>query len=129
MTAPGSAPVSLTPRSPVTVDRRTALRHRILQRCFVRPERVPGDGGWACIAYDISTHGIGVTLPCPLPPGTILHIEPWGLRGASALRARVVRAIPVEFTWFGGCELLVPLGEKELQLWLASPRDWLADTP
>src|SRR5947209_1318545 len=93
--------------SPVP-ERRSAPRSPISQRCLVGPGR-RGLEGWRCIVYDISATGIGLPLPLPMQPGTILEIEAWGVPAARTLRARVVRTAPVEFLWFCGCELDPPL--------------------
>jgi hypothetical protein len=103
-----------------TPERRLTQRYSIKQRCLVRPA---GSGGarpddWKGIAYDISSHGIGLTVALPLQPGAELVIEPWDLPGAATVQVRIVRTVPVEFTWFLGCELLRPLDEPQLRLWL-----------
>src|SRR5438034_10246827 len=109
-----------SPSSAATLERRVSQRYPIKQRCLVRPagsgETRPDD--WKGIAYDISTHGIGLTLALPLQAGAELIIEPWNLPGAGSLHVRVVRTVPVEFTWFLGCVLLRPLDETQLRLWL-----------
>jgi len=108
-------------------ERRTSARYSILQRCIVRlgkrwdDPRVPG--GWRCIAYNISATGIGLTLPLPLQPGSVMEIEAWGLPAARLLRVCVVRTTPVEFAWFCGCKLLEPLTEEELKAWLMGPHN------
>jgi hypothetical protein len=104
---------------------RTAVRHLILQRCFALPTPARGPQPWQCIAYNISTIGIGIALPIQLPQGTVLTIEAWNLRGAVPLQARIIHTKPVEFLWFTGCELLKPLSERELQLWCSGPIDWV----
>ena len=106
--------------APATLERRKALRYPIKQRCLVRPA---GSGAgrpddWKGIVFDISTHGIGLTLPFPLQAGAELIVEPWNLSGAVPLHVRVVRTVPVEFTWFLGCALLRPLDDAQLRLWL-----------
>jgi hypothetical protein len=105
----------------------------ILQRCLVwsGPQgRSPrGSDGWRSIAYDISTAGIGLTLPLPVQPGTLLEIEGWGIPSSRPLRARVVRTAPVEFLWFCGCEFLEPLDEAELSAWLVKSRRALTLPP
>jgi len=110
-------------------ERRAVPRHAILQRCLVRSgDQGPtprGPDGWRCIAYDISANGIGLTLPLPVQPGTLLEIEGWGLPANRQLRARVVRAAPVEFLWFCGCEFVDPPAESELTAWLTNSRDEL----
>jgi hypothetical protein len=106
-------------------ERRRAARYPILQRCFVRPPGARQAQGWPCIAYNISTTGIGVTLPLQVELGCLLEIEAWGLPGARPLQARVVRTTPVEFLWFCGCELSSRLDADELFTWAMAPRDWL----
>ena len=70
---------------------------------------------WRCIAYDISATGIGIVLPFHLRLGTGLQIEPSGLPGAGALRARLVHSRPVDFVWFCGCEFFSRLDDAELR--------------
>jgi hypothetical protein len=72
------------------VERRGAPRHIILQRCLVWPPGACRPEGWPCIAYNISTIGIGISLPCPLQPGVVLKVQAWGLPRARELEARVV---------------------------------------
>ena len=101
-------------------ERRQAVRHLIMQRCLVRPAGCgparPDD--WHAIAHNISTQGIGLTLGFPLQPGAELIVEPWNMPGAKPLRARVVRTVTVEFSWFLGCTLAEPLDDAQLHLWL-----------
>src|SRR5262249_34929752 len=82
-----------------SAERRAAPRHPLLQRCFVWPPGAQGEG-WRCVAYNISATGIGLTLPLPLLPGTVLRVEPWELPAARILRARVVHVRAVECLWF-----------------------------
>jgi PilZ domain len=118
---------------PTTLERRAAPRHSILQRCLVWPgirgadPRLPG--GWPCIAFDISSTGIALTLPIPLHRGKVLEVEAWGLPKAQLLQVRVLRTVPVAFLWFCGCELAQPLDEEELRAWMMGPRDWLPNEP
>jgi hypothetical protein len=104
-------------------ERRSAPRHRVLQRCFVRP--VSGEGGesWKGIVYDVSATGVGVALPYPLAIGTLLTIESSGLPAAQVLQARVVRISPVSYLWFCGCALEVHMRDAELQAWLSARID------
>ncbi len=113
------------PLSPL--ERRRSIRYGLLQRCFVRPEGAPVKGGWRCIAYNVSTTGIGVTLPYPLPVGTRLRVLAWDLPKARPLEARIARVWPVGFLWFAGCDLVGGLSDRELGPWLAGPLDWLSD--
>jgi hypothetical protein len=69
------------------------------------------------MAYNISRGGIGMALPYPVQVGTVLVVEPWGQTRARAVRARVVRCVPMDFVWFHGCALMDPLSEEELQAW------------
>jgi hypothetical protein len=101
-----------------TTERRAEPRHRILQRCLVRPTVGSGTVSWKGIAFDIATTGIGVALPYPLAIGTTLVIEPQGLPDARTLEARVARFAPVSHLWFCGCELASRLSDEELQAWL-----------
>jgi hypothetical protein len=107
-------------------ERRAFPRYLILQRCFVRlspcAQDVPRPEGWRCIAYNVSATGIGITLPLPVPLGSLLEIEAWQLPGARPLTARVVRTAPVEYLWFCGCELSQPLSEAELRIWIMGTR-------
>ena len=86
-------------------------------------------GGWRCIAYNISETGIGLTLPLPMQPGSVMEVEAWGLPAARVLRVCVVRTTPVEFAWFCGCQLLQPLAPEELKAWLMGPHNWLPREP
>ena len=122
MSAP--IPIPESPKEASTVELRTAPRHRVIQRCFVRPELAAEGEPWRCIAYDISATGIGIVLPFHLRLGTGLQIEPSGLPGARALRARLVHSRPVDFVWFCGCEFFSRLSDTELKTWLQRPIDW-----
>src|SRR5262249_14488504 len=125
VSTPIGLPEEMTPAEPSGVERRVFPRHPILQRCLVWPPGASGTEGWRCIAHNISTTGIGIGLPCPLQPGTVLRCEAWGLPGAPPLQARVVFAKRLGFLWLGGCELLRPLSPAELQAWLLGGLDWL----
>src|SRR5215468_4463045 len=72
------------------IEHRTTPRYPLLQRCLVWPPDAAGAEGWRCIVHNISEHGIGLSLPCPVRPGTVLRVEAWGLPGAPTLLARVV---------------------------------------
>jgi hypothetical protein len=96
-----------------------------VQRCFAYPAGNPPALAWKGIAYNISTTGIGITLPCPINAGAVLEIEAWQLPRARRLQVRVIHARLVQLHWFCGCELLTPLTEEELAGWLSGPRDWL----
>jgi hypothetical protein len=121
----GTTPPQPASTTPAGIERRGAPRFAILQRCLVKPPQAQGPEDWRCIAYNISSTGLGLTLPLPLATGTILDIEPWALPKAPRVQARVVRCKPVDFLWFCGCELLRRLSEAELQAWLAGSTDWL----
>src|SRR2546421_12215173 len=115
--------------SPVTaLGRRGTPRQPLLQRCLVWPADAAGAEGWRCIAHNISAHGIGLSLPCPVRPGTVLRVEAWGLPGATTLLARVVYTKPLGFLWLGGCELLFPLDPANLRGWMLGRLDWLPVT-
>ena len=102
------------------IEYRSAPRYRILQRCFTRPPGVtPPAEGWRSIAYNISTTGIGVTLPLPLPKGSVVEIEPHELPGAKPVRARIVHSSRLEFVWLCGCRLDEELSDAELNAWLS----------
>ena len=107
------------------IERRTAPRFGILQRCFVYPVQASATDAWRCIAYSISGTGIGVTLPIPLHEGTVLTIEAWGLPRACPLKVRITQTKQVDFFWFTGCELLKRLSDAELSIWRNGPVDWL----
>src|SRR2546423_1736753 len=112
--------------SPVTaIERRGAPRQQLLQRCLVWPPDAEGAEGWRCIVHNISPHGIGLSLPCPVRPGTVLRVEAWGLPGALPLLVRVVYTKPLGFLWLGGCELLSPLDPASLRGWMLGRLDWL----
>jgi hypothetical protein len=128
---PGSTTVStsidLSPAPAVALprERRRAPRHPTLQRCSVWPPGAQGPAGLPSIAYNISTTGIGITLPLPLPKGHLLRIEPFALPDARPLQARIVHVKPVEFLWFCGCRFVEPIREEELGVWLVVKTDWL----
>jgi hypothetical protein len=100
------------------VERRRGPRHPIQQRCLVRPPGSALPDAWRCIAFNISASGIGLTLPLPLGPGTVLDIEPCDRPGARPVRARVAHTRRLEFLWLAGCELVRPLSAAELHAWL-----------
>jgi hypothetical protein len=106
------------------IERRSAYRYPILQRCLVRPPAPQNAEAWRCIAYNISLLGIGITMPFP-PPGIVLEVQAWESPASRPLRVRVVRTAPVEFLWFCGCELLTPLDDAELQVWVVQPQNWV----
>ena len=126
MSTTATRPSRTTAREVPAAERRLARRHRVLQRCLVRPQGAVGAQDWRCIAYNISTTGIGITLPYPAVPGTVVEIEAWGLPAALPLRARVLHSKPVGFLWFCGCELVSRLREHEVQDWRAGPTDWFS---
>jgi hypothetical protein len=105
------------------LERRGAQRYRIILRCHVRPDGAAGSASWKAIAYDLSVSGIGVALPYPLAVYSELIIAPFGIPGASEVRARVMRVSPVSYLWFCGCELAKPLSDEVLQRWRAVSRD------
>jgi hypothetical protein len=116
-------PQNATTPEETATERRATPRYPILRRCLVWPQDDPVDAeGWRCIAYDISLNGIGLTLPLPPRPGTVLTVEAWGLPATRRLRVRVVHARPVAFVWICGCALDNPLDEAELRAWLQGPR-------
>jgi PilZ domain len=104
--------------TPPASERRGAERFPCVRECLVRPQNATGAGDWHAIAYNISTSGIGIGLPYPVEPGTVLYIHPWSRSNARPVRARVVRSTPVDFLWFHGCELLETLTADEVQLWV-----------
>lgn len=114
---------------PGAAQRRRDVRHLTLQRCLVWPGQPGEPDGWRCIAYNISTQGIGLTLPLPLPVGSPLTVRPWDLPGAEEVQARVIHARPVQWLWFCGCELVRPLTEAELSAWLNVSTGWLRAEP
>jgi hypothetical protein len=127
-------PVPETPQT-LTLDEiaaamecRSSPRYRILQRCVVRPVSAPGPEGWHCIAYNVSTEGLGLTLPLRLPPGTLLEVRPYGLPPAPVVLARVVHSALVEFAWFTGCRLNEPLSDQQLQAWCSGPLTWVDES-
>ena len=109
---PGTRP------SPTETDRRSAERMPALRECLVRPRGATGAGDWHAIVYNISAIGIGIGLPCPVEPGTVLHVQPWSPSNPKPVHARVVRSTLVNFLWFHGCSLLEPLSPDELQRWV-----------
>ncbi len=109
----------------ITLEMRAAPRYRILQRCFVHPDKAPAREAWQCIAYNISAAGIGVALPVQLQEKTVLSIQALGLPGACPLQVQIVRTQPIEFLWFTGCKFLNRLSDADLTVWCSGPLDWL----
>ena len=109
------------------VEYRNTPRFPILQRCLIQVQGSAGGDSWRVIAFNVSVNGIGLTLPCPLQAGTILEIKAWELPAARPLKAKVVHTKLVQFTWFGGCELIGSLSDSELQAWMSGPLDWLTE--
>jgi hypothetical protein len=107
---------------------RTQQRYPVLQRCFVHLVRDPLPEAWRCVAYNISTAGIGIALPCELQKGTLLAVHPWNLPKAGSAQARVVQAKQVQAFWFTGCEWVERLSDDDLMVWRSEPTDWL-DAP
>jgi hypothetical protein len=99
-------------------ERRTTPRFPCLRQCLVWLETVEGAGEWSGMLYNISTHGLGLALPCPVAQGTVLVVEPLGRDRAWRLRARVTRSALTAFVWFHGCELVEPLSQDELERWI-----------
>jgi hypothetical protein len=104
---------------------RTAMRHPILQRCFVHPAKGAGPEAWRCIAYNISATGIGLTLPVQIPVGTVLTVRAWELPRARELQVRVERSKLIKSYWFTGCELVKRLSDAELRTWCGGALDWV----
>ena len=118
--SPNVEPVR-NPAAPSTPERerRASRRFRIVRRCLVWPEGSSAAAeAWHCIAYDISTNGIGLAVPLPPRLGTFLTVEVAGLSGLRRLRVRVAHVRPVAYLWFCGCELDTPLQDDELRAWL-----------
>jgi hypothetical protein len=104
-------------------ERRSCPRYRIVRRCLVTPQGGnAADQGWHCVAYDISSKGLGLSVPLPFRVGTLLTIEAIGLPGMRPLRVRVAHVRPVAYVWFCGCEFGEPLREDELRTWVERPR-------
>jgi hypothetical protein len=106
------------------IERRTVPRYDILQRCFVWPHASPRVEPWRSIVYNISSSGLGITMPFPPQPGTIFQVEAWGLPGARTLEVRVLRTTAVEFLWFCGCEFTNPLPVETLRTWIFRMADF-----
>jgi hypothetical protein len=111
------------------IERRTARRHAILQRCFAHLSSNPCPEPWRCIAYDVSEAGVGVALPLSLPQGALLIVRAWDLPDAPPLLVRIVSVRPVESVWFTGCELLRRLSGPELRAWRSGRIDWVEGQP
>jgi hypothetical protein len=114
-----SSPQASPPAKRPKVEQRRAVRHLCRRECSARPEGAPGVGDWSGMIYNISHLGIGLALVFPVCPGTVLDVQPLGRGRLPRIRARVVRSVRQAFVWFHGCELLHPLGEDELEAWLA----------
>ena len=105
------------PGAPAGVERRSTPRRPLYRECLVRPEG-GGSGAWHGVAYDISSDNIGVALPLPVRPGSVLLIEPWG-SGSPPVRAEVLRSAVVSSAWLHGCKLTCPLNPEELGAWVS----------
>ena len=99
------------------VERRSTERYPCQKHCFVRPEGAGGPADWPGLAYNVSTGGIGVALPLPVQPGTVLLLQPLGREG-KPFRVRVVRSVLVSFVYFHGCVFQMPLTGEELEAWI-----------
>ena len=87
-----SQPSRSTEAVPV-IERRTVARYAILQRCFVWPHGSAASNLGGASLYNISSNGLGITMPFPPQPGTVFQVEAWGLPGARPLEIRVLRTI------------------------------------
>jgi hypothetical protein len=121
--------VQIQPREGASGDRRSgserrqAVRYRCLRECTVHLEGASPPVDWTGMVYNISANGIGLALPFPALPGSVLLVRPWGLRGtALGVSARVVRSGLQSFVWFHGCQFAAPLGDDELRRWLIALR-------
>ena len=100
-------------------ERRKAERHRCLTECLARIEGAPLGADWPGMAYNISTGGIAVALPFPVPVGTVLLIERRSLRcHAPVLRVRVLRCQLERCVWLHGCAFVERLLDEDLRDWL-----------
>ena len=108
-----------TPVPPPPAERRAAERHRCLRECLVRVVGAAAPGDWAGMAYNVSRAGVGLALPFPVPPGTVLEIQLQSVRkAAERYRARVARCRLQKFVWFHGCAFTERLSEADLRAWL-----------
>jgi hypothetical protein len=103
---------------------RSAERHRILQRCLVRPADAPFPEAWRWVAHDISGSGIGLASTFGVSEGMILAVHAWDLPGAPPLLARVVYSKQAGAFWATGCVLARRLSDRDLSAWKAGPLDW-----
>lgn len=126
------APDTIPPRQELlgetpTIEYRVHPRYRLLQRCLVRPQGAPRSECWRCIAHNLSVAGVGITMPCALPAGTVLEIEPWELPRAQPLQAAIVHSRAVDFLYFVGCSMVRLLSDAEVQVWVKGQRNWLPE--
>jgi hypothetical protein len=71
------------------------------------------------MAYNISTGGIALALPFPLPVGTALILERrMHCQGEPAIRARVLRCGMDGCVWLHGCAFVDRLSDAEVRNWL-----------
>ena len=102
-----------------TGERRRAERYRCLTECLARIEGAPLGADWPGMAYNISTGGIAVALPFPVPVGTVLLLERRSQRcRAPAVRAWVLRCQLERCVWFHGCAFVERLLDEDLRDWL-----------
>jgi hypothetical protein len=103
-------------------ERREAVRHRCLRECTVHLEGTSPPVDWTGLVYNISASGIGLALPFPALPGSVLLVRPWGMGRGPSASVRVVRSKLQAFVWFHGCRFDSPLGADELRRWLTALR-------
>src|SRR5581483_7924607 len=111
-------------QQPPVVLRRESERRATARVLCNSPARVRSEGQsdereeFATLR-DISAAGIGIHLGDPLPPETVLVIEPLS-PGPRTLLARVVRTVPEGSGWLHGCILSLRLSDEELSIWLGN---------
>jgi hypothetical protein len=98
------------------LERRAAPRVSLPCACVAF---TPGTGEVSGLVQDISRVGVGVVLAGVLPAGEKIFLRRPSRYDARLLYATVVRVAPVGDYCFHGCSIGIPLGEVELQRWLA----------
>ena len=106
------------------VEWRSAQRHRVLQRCLVRPVDAPFPEAWRWVAHDISSSGIGLASTFGVSKGMTLAVHASDLPGARPLVVRVVYSKQAGSFWVIGCVLAERLSDRDLQVWRSGPVDW-----
>jgi hypothetical protein len=98
-------------------ERRVSVRFPTRLQTAVQPVGPVVLGPWPARVRDISAHGIGLVLPHPLEPGTLLTAE-LGSPGGDRVRTVLARVVHVTARdrgeWIVGCALVSELSDADL---------------